>query len=523
MSEPRKRIAPGIIPPNDDRSIKYEFTPEFTRAVVFYACSSPKFYRRVGGQVHVDCLPHYGLEPVEADAHRLVLSAAHAWNKTHGAPPSRAGLVLQQLRNWQYGGTVSEEQLAAVSKFFDGFEDNPRSMPEEDTVRALVPILQARLRLAAVRLVGEGAMKRDDKEIDRAFDVLAASKRLGEPSGASAPSISELIDRAASEQTAPRLKSGFETLDSIITHGGFPYAQGIVTLQGPPGVGKNGVAAQWVHRWIAAGIPVAVLAGDEPTSAWVMRLAQHGGQPRTLLETDPDAWGEAKKVLCALPITLIDADETGLCAEDAADLLPDAAARVLIVDLIQTSRSKTSSNAKDAKTRVDAVMDDLKRIAKRPGMLVVALSEVGRGAYRSRAERTDPLASGKESGAIESRSAVVLDLSNPEGTHGTVDVLAAKTRWGRKGTRFRLVHEPEFDTYAEIALPDADEGSPLDQAKERVREVLTTHHDLKSATAVYTEAGGTKSVVLRAVREMLTAGEIVMHAGFLRLASEVTP
>ena len=243
--------------------IKYPFTPMFERAVVYFACSSARFYKRIGAQVHAECLT--------SAVATLALSAAHSWNKTHGAPPTRASVVLQQLRTWMHEGKVTQEKIAEVSAYFDAHEDDVKAPPEEDTVRALVPILQDRMRLTAVRLVGEGAMKRSGVEIQRALDVLATVDRLGAVETANDAMSIDASGLAflASSRKVDRIYTGIMELDEALG-GGAPVPL-LATFLGGTGDGKTAAMVQVMCAAAMQGVCSAYATLEPPKDELLAR------------------------------------------------------------------------------------------------------------------------------------------------------------------------------------------------------------------------------------------------------------
>jgi hypothetical protein len=198
--------------------------------------------------------------------------------------------------------------------------------------------------------------------------------------------------------------------------------------------------------------------------------------------------------------------------------------RVLIVDSLQTVPCEAARYIENPRERIDVVIATCKRLAKR-GAIVIAISEMSRGGYRTgdRATDTAPIASGKESGNIEYGGALLLALYSVKGEQSLVDVVVTKNRIGSAKPTFRVRANAERATFCEVASPVASSpgtqlaSERLDKAKERVREVLRTRHDCKSARAVLRHANGTAAHNLDALQDMIEQGEVVTIDGHLRL------
>jgi hypothetical protein len=508
MSEPRKRIAPGIIPHDDDRNIKYAFTPEFTRAVVFYACSSPRFYRRVGAQVHTECLPHYGLEPAEAEAHRFALSAAHTWNKAHGAPPSRAGLVVQMLRTWMHEGKVTEEQLAEVSKFFDGFENNPKALPEEDTARALVPILQDRMRLTAIRLIGEGALKHDPNAFDRALDVAATIKQFGEL-GAAVDS-SPFSFAMATEIAAPQAPPPF-------------LSRRLGLVRGRPSVfisrskiGKT-IFAQSLELSIASGASLAWGGVPIALSGKVRHLSYE--MPRTLLATRYQRLAHGLSVdLAAL------GDKLGSVSYPSAYLntkgVEDALLRALdgvafaTIDNLRAAAPGEEENGSEFRQWLDL----LARVTEHTGCFIFVLAHEGKDNARG----------ARGNSAIEDAAGAVVSMTKTSNSDLCVRIARTSEGAEQPPAYFRIVDTGDYSETTgmheglavEMIEPPTDDEGDLAEVKERVKKIISAHKPANPSAVAKLAKGVRRQTVLTVLRELREDREVEERGGVLTLTED---
>lgn len=330
-----------------------------------------------------------------------------------------------------------------------------------------------------------------------------------------------------------RLATGFETLDKAL-RGGLPMRRRVV-VQGPPGSGKTSLLCQLMHHWSQAGIPCVWLAADEAAGGIITRLGQLAGFARDELEAE-DAGGTAARARFAAEcggqeVVVIDPDADLCTIEDAErvllDLEPDGA-RVLFVDSLQTARCAAAKGIDSVRECIDCKLEVLKGIALR-GTLILAASEVSRGAYRSqdRAQRIDPLAAGKESGGIEYGVDVLLSLSNVRGGAGLVDAALPKNRLGEK-LAFRLRQDYARSSFTETELPpeqgDDEHAADLHRAAvQRVREAVLSNPRLESQRDVLTVCKGRRADNARAVRFMELELELVRVDGFYRLRGPVDP
>ncbi len=320
-----------------------------------------------------------------------------------------------------------------------------------------------------------------------------------------------------------RLATGLPTLDRA-TRGGLLVGR-VVAIGGAPGACKTGLVTDLGRRWARDGAHVAILATDEDADGICMRIAQAEGFARDALEAGDSAvlQAAAARLEAGYPtLTLVDGEEDGATVEDVADALaaraPAGAARILVVDSLQTARIRNRPKKDSRREEIDAVVAALKSVAKRYGMLVLVTSELARGAYRSRqsSERIDDLAAAKESGGIEYGVAVLLVLRSVTGDGSLVDVTMPKNRLGPK-FEFRLELDPIHATLREVAKPEGGgPASRYEQLKARILDaVRKAANPLKSKNAIARAVGGNKSEVLEAVDELVAIGLVTLtEVGF---------
>jgi hypothetical protein len=270
--------------------------------------------------------------------------------------------------------------------------------------------------------------------------------------------------------------------------------------------------------WARQGVEVLVLAVDEAADDILMRLALEEGCAVDRLEQGDEAeWERFEQVLAALPLTVVDGDE-GWTLESAAACLAKRAPKgpaVLVVDSTQTVAAEGTESASNPRERVDAVVAALKRVVKAHPFLVLATSELARGAYRSRnnADHINDLASFKESGGVEYAAQTALVLRSLEGE--LVDVSVPKNRGGRKDG-FTI----EIDARTRVREVSRTEGDEEheDRASHQVDE------DVLVVEKVLVEAGEVAGV--RGLRAELRArgaamGNVRIDAAVARLGARI--
>lgn len=332
--------------------------------------------------------------------------------------------------------------------------------------------------------------------------------------------LARRIERLGS--TGPRLRTGFPTFDAAC-RGGLPVGR-VVVVGGAPGAAKTTTVAQWALTWAKQGVPVAFLAADEEADGILVRWGQQCGISLDDLDGDkikPATRARLSGELAGYPINLVDSeddDETitiDRVSRELAELRGDGPASVLIVDSIQIAATDDSARIDNPRERIDAVVRALKRAAKRDGHLVIATSELARGAYRD--ENTiNPLAAFKESGSIEYGVGTALVLRTVGDEPGLIDVEVPKNRIGRsadakKPFRLRL----DFDRAAlrEVPPPTPKSAEDVENAIDAAIFDVVNETALYTASAVYDALqargqGARKQAVLNRVRALRDEGAL---------------
>ncbi len=311
-----------------------------------------------------------------------------------------------------------------------------------------------------------------------------------------------------------RLPTGFPTLDRI-TRGGFMAGERII-VGGAPGAGKTSLIVQIARDYARKGHPVAILAADENAEGLLIRWGQQDGFSREALEAGNETVKESfASILESIPVDLVDADEVGAAVEDVAEKLARRSSEktgVLFVDSLQTVRARDTGLDANPREQINSVMRALKRAARKHGLLVIATSELSRGAYSGHPKPVDPLAAFKESGGIEYGAAVALIIRCSPYAENIFEVYVPKNRPGGIKTWFWLEFDPERATFREVDapahIPRSATSKRSPSLRERVLSVLKTGVVFQSRSALWQEVGGNKQRTLEAIGALLQAGII---------------
>lgn len=252
----------------------------------------------------------------------------------------------------------------------------------------------------------------------------------------------ELTNGFLDEVSAPRpgLKTGFGYLDGIIRG----LTPGLFVIAAPPSAGKTTFVNQLTDQ-VAKLNEVPVLFFSYEQSAfdlWVKSIARLSGIGNESIRAALYAKGEKDKARAAAADYLKTARRVKVIEGDrhqTVDRIRLMAKRekaqtgtppVLVIDYLQIVPAAESMT--DKRSEVDALVSDLRRIARDIGSPVIAISSM------SRAEYDKARMSGfKESGGIEYGTDIAAILTvqheSDDKTERTVKLSIIKNRNGRRG------------------------------------------------------------------------------------------
>lgn len=235
-----------------------------------------------------------------------------------------------------------------------------------------------------------------------------------------------------------RFSTGLPSVDLKI-EGGL-YAGTLTIVQGKPGIGKTMLATQ-IALALADRCAVAALYADEGMQGAAVRIGQQLGVSRAKL-IDGEGITAAKEAIARAPFfRFLDpshADSTVEFLFDEFDqMAPKGIQRVYLVDSAQVVRSLKVGTRMDRRQAISTLLVQLRELALKYRAIVIVVSQVGRGSYRSKNEdeRIDPLAAGLESSAIEFMADLILHLDGkPTKEDPAVKLRCPKNRMSAEGS-----------------------------------------------------------------------------------------
>lgn len=312
---------------------------------------------------------------------------------------------------------------------------------------------------------------------------------------------------------AEALPSPFPGIDTA-TRGGLRPGR-LLVLAGAPGAGKTSLAVQLARHFCRAGHPVGFLASDEAADGILVRWGQQEQLSRDELEQGVHATRKfLAGQLLGLPLVLVDADEDRACLEDVAERVVDLAQDtqrpgVLVVDSIQTARVRAHDGiGTSPRERVEATVNALKRAHRGQGLLVLATCEVSRGLYRGGADpKINPLAAGKESGAIEYAAEMLLVLTSVAGESDLVDVAVPKNRIGGGKDGFRIKLDRDRCRFEETSIDAPEDQEQAEDERDETREArVAADAEVLFALFLKKRAQGIKFTSKSAFRKLVKGG-----------------
>ena len=305
----------------------------------------------------------------------------------------------------------------------------------------------------------------------------------------------------ARHNVGQRFSTGLPSLDAKL-EGGL-YAGTLTIVQGKPGIGKTMLATQ-IALHMADKCAVAVLYADEGMQGAAVRIGQQLGVPRTSLMNGEGA-NLARAAHEKAPFfRFLDPSRpestVEFMFEEFNKMAPHGLQRVFLVDSAQVVRSVKITPRQDRRQAISTLLVELRELALRYRAIVIVVSQVGRGSYRSKNEdeRVDPLAAGLETSAIEFMADLILHLEgNPTKESPGVKLKCPKNRLSADG-QFNVPLVMDFPRArfleADIAQMEADDAIARDTVLRKIAEeirslLIEDHPDGASTRVIMSESG----------------------------------
>lgn len=289
--------------------------------------------------------------------------------------------------------------------------------------------------------------------------VESIARREGAPE-APPYSLAEALTRVLGDLGKPKARAaevaptGFTKLDEMLDGG---FEPGLILMGARPSVGKSALALDWAAK-NARTKGVLYVSREMTVDALVRRLisqASGGGLPMSALKT-----GEMVDIqLAQLPVLAARLAKLNMWLttdvgttpqlEEALKAYQPGALGLVVVDYLQ--KMKPAEQTRDTRQRVEAVAEELKEIAVRHDLPVLALSSLSRPPRGVQGWRPS-LADLRESGELEHAGDVILllhrELDGPDA--GVMEVNLAKQRDGGVGDGVRLAFNGPTVSFKDI-------------------------------------------------------------------------
>lgn len=234
--------------------------PQFELWTIFYACSSPRFYKRVGHALIPD---HFQNRSVQ-----WLCRAARGVYSDTGTPPDSSVIVLQRLRRWHLEGKL---KLSEVERCLDVFEDleDLAGVSEDSVVDEIAPILKRRLQQKAIKQAVDAYANKEDLN-ELVGDIERANKLGVSQETRSRKFSSAELQNVIQKTVVDRIGTGVDELDFSID-GGLPRGA-LGCIVGGAGDGKSMLLYQIAAVGLVQGCHVAVATLENPESIIFARL-----------------------------------------------------------------------------------------------------------------------------------------------------------------------------------------------------------------------------------------------------------
>ena len=283
-----------------------------------------------------------------------------------------------------------------------------------------------------VHLAKQYGYRHSRTKAEKVFDEVASTSTAPPRGGETFASV---LERWGTEGPLVHEATGLQWLDDRT--GGGPVYGSRRYLNGAPDAGKTLFGIDLAHRFAERDIPVGILAVDEEADDLVLRFAQRLGLDRKCAEErSEEDIAKVRKAYQGFPMRFYDA--TWSVPNAAADLRQIfGRPGFLFVDSVQTVAQALETESKIGSLReaVGEVVRQIRTAAKRHGHFILATSEMSRAHFRDKkkAGELDPMASGKESSAIEYSARAMLALTKSDDDPNVVKLVIAKNKHGEAG------------------------------------------------------------------------------------------
>ncbi len=472
-----------------------------------------------------------------SEAHRRIWTAARSLVEA-GRPLGLLALAASLRERGDFERVGGVEYIGGLA-----FSPATRGAPLDDAVVSLRDLAARRRIIATAQAIAaEGYSSRDQAgylESSRAR-LEAALDTPDAPAPRGRTLADRMLELAVAEPPV-RIATGLPTLDKA-TRGGPPVGR-LVILAGAPGANKTGLAIKLLHDAEARGARAWFLAADQEPEHVLTRIGQREGLHRDDLDgvTGGDArraaWTSLAHRAASMHLDVIDGSDPEGTVEALARRIrsspDDGRARVVVVDSLQTVRC-IAAEGLDERARLDVTLAAIKRLATREGALVILVSEMARGAYRSKlaAQNSESLSAAKGTGAIEYAADLMLALRSVKGEQDLVDVEVPKNRLGTPCPPFRLkLHFAQADA-TETDMPseedaeldarsvrEAREAKTSSEVRARILAAVGKNARLTSKNRLFAVVGGRKSPVLVETERLLAERLLAFEDGVFRIVS----
>lgn len=229
------------------------------------------------------------------------------------------------------------------------------------------------------------------------------------------------------------ISTGFPGLDSIL--GGLVDGD-VCVIAARPSQGKTSFAVDFLRRACERGKKVGMVSLEMSAESLVHRLvAGYTGVDVNLLRfglAPPDRERDVEKVMKGLEnMPAVFNDDSSMTGEqfmDKAVAWKELGVQLMVMDYVQLMNGEGDSR----QFQVAEAMRTIKQAARATGIPVICLAQLSRQAERD-ADGHPKLSHLRDSGEIENSADQVVFI-HPLDEHGTVELVVAKNRHGKRGS-----------------------------------------------------------------------------------------
>jgi len=360
-----------------------------------------------------------------------------------GSPVDIVSLMAQVGKPDDRDAAAFLSEIIHSTSTSQNIEHHSMLLVERENMRALKSAVKENLNIDDPSLMVAGLQRAVDDQIKNTPGGETASIQ---------DLLGESMDKFDKGKPANVVRTGFYDIDRLLV--GLEL-ETLTILAARPGLGKTSLGLNIARNASTEGNKVLFISIEMSRAELVDRLlcsvaevSLHLARSGIIQKDTYRKLADAGNSMYNMPLVI--ADKPGAQLSDIERIVGQEAARtpalrLVVVDYIQLVNAMDKGMSREQE--VSLISRTLKKIARRYGVAVLALSQLSR-ASEKREDSKPRLSDLRDSGAIEQDADVVLFLSKQNQVSSVIDVHCAKNRNGPTGS-LSLEFRAEFTKFVD--------------------------------------------------------------------------